>query len=220
MGQHDQHEEHVNQTIGVARKPTQTRFVAWFVSNARPVGDGGLSFPTMGFSTIDFATTIPISPSSSTTLGDSQSRAAFDTQRTNCRTFADVDGRPAFVLLLGRVQSALKRFRCQPTVVRGCTNMHAPRRATHARQPGPEQPVGWLDPGSGVRPLGDSELVPKGEVLQLERGPGTEGEAKTKGNALHKSSHVGRSHPGSWVGGTLPPLRSNPLVHLGGGEGA
>jgi len=78
--------------------------LAWFLRNARQLGDGGLRFRTMYFSTVDFATTIPIFSSSPTILGDLQSGFAFDISRPSCLTFADVDGRPGFVLRVSRAQ--------------------------------------------------------------------------------------------------------------------
>jgi hypothetical protein len=58
----------------------------------------------MCFSTVDFATTIPILSSSPTILGDPQCGFAFDIRRIRCLIFADVDGRPGFLLPLSRAR--------------------------------------------------------------------------------------------------------------------
>ncbi len=73
-------------------------------AGGRQVGDGGLRFRTMYFSTVDLAMVIPIFSSSPTILGDPQCGFAFDIRRISCLISADVDGRPGFVLPLSRAQ--------------------------------------------------------------------------------------------------------------------
>jgi len=58
----------------------------------------------MYFSTVDFATTIPIFSTSPTILGDPQCGFAFDIFRISCRILGDVDGRPGFVFPLSHAQ--------------------------------------------------------------------------------------------------------------------
>jgi len=58
----------------------------------------------MYFSTVDFATTIPILSSCPTILGGPQCGFAFDIRRISCLIFADIDGRPGFVFPLSRAQ--------------------------------------------------------------------------------------------------------------------
>ena len=72
--------------------------------NARQVSDGGLRFRTMYFSTVDFATVIPIFSSSPTILGDPQCGFAFDIRRISCRISGDTGGRPGFLFSLSLAQ--------------------------------------------------------------------------------------------------------------------
>ena len=62
--------------------------------------------------------------------------------------------------------------------------------------------------------------APQGAVVELERSPCAEGEAKTRNEGLCKGSYVERSQPESWVGGPPSLVRGDPTVHLGGGESA
>jgi hypothetical protein len=59
MCQHDQHETHLDPTVGTARKSRATSSFRWVFKKARQTGEGGPRGRTRYFSIVDFATGIP-----------------------------------------------------------------------------------------------------------------------------------------------------------------